>query len=74
MSHTLTPSVPITDLTFKPILRDLVSLVIGNRKTFCPKPQNALKTISQPSMSGVGPTIMPVMTAVTSNSSPQTIS
>ena len=38
--HTLTASRPITDLTFEVILKELVSLTIVNRKTFCPKPQS----------------------------------
>ena len=63
---------PITDLTFKAILKELVSLVAVNRKTFCPKPKNALKNVSQPSMSGASPTATPVMPTVTSTSLPQT--
>ena len=55
----------INDLTFKCILKELVSSVIGNRKAFHTKPKNAPKTISQTSISGVSPTVMPMMTAVT---------
>ena len=64
----------ITNITFKAILKEVVSLVIGNRKSFYPKPQSALKNISQPSMSGTSPTAMPVMTIVTNTSLPQTTS
>ena len=49
-------------------------MVIGNRRTFCPKPQSVLKNISEPSMGGASPTVMPVMTAVTNTSLPQTTS
>ena len=62
---------PITILTFKAILKELVSSVIGNRKIFCPKPHSALRNVSQPSTSGARPIAMPVMTAVTSTSLPQ---
>ena len=74
MSHTLTISTLTTDLTFNAILKEFVSLVFGNRKTFHPKPQNTLKNISQTSTSGASPTAMPVLTTVTSTSSPQTMS
>ena len=63
---------PITDLTFKGILKELVSLAIGNRKTFCPKPQSMLKNLSHPSTSGASLTVTPAMTAMTHTSSPQT--
>ena len=43
MSHTLNTSTPITYLTFKAILKELVSSEIGNRKTFCPIPPDAPK-------------------------------
>ena len=39
MSHTLTTSTPILNLTFKAILKELVSLLSGNRKAFCQKPK-----------------------------------
>ena len=74
MSHTLTTSMLITDLPFTVILKELVSLAIGNRKAFCPKCQSALKAISQPSKSGASSIATPVMTAVTSTSLPQTAS
>ena len=70
MSQPLTTSMPITDLTFNAILKELVSLAIGNRKTFHLKPQCALKNVSHPSMSGASPTVTPVMTVVTSTSLP----
>ena len=72
MSNTLITC--IADLTFKAILKKLVSLVIGNRKTFHSKCQSKLKNVSQPSMSGASPTATPVMTTVTSTSLPQTMS
>ena len=74
MSHTLTTSRLITDLTFKAILKTLLSLVIGNRKALCPKPQSTQKNISQPSMNGANPTVMSAITAVNSTSFPQTTS
>ena len=74
MSHTLTTSMPITNLTFKAILKKLVSFEIGNRKTFHPKPQSASKNVSHSSMSGASSTVMPVMTAITSTSFPKTTS
>ena len=70
MIHTVTTSMPITNLTFKDIWKELVSLVIGNRKTFCPKPQNAPKTTSHCYISGVNPAVMPMVTNVTSTSLP----
>ena len=74
MSHSLTTSMPITNFTFKAILKELVSLVIGNRIAFCLKPPNTPKTASQPSTRGVSPTVMPVATALTSTSLPPTMS
>ena len=59
---------------FMAILKELVSLAIGNSKTFCPKPQNAPKTTSQFSTSGVSLTVTPLVTAVTSTSLSQTTS
>ena len=41
-------------------------MVIGNRKAFCPIPQTTPKTPVQPSTTGAGQTVMPVVTAVTS--------
>ena len=73
MSHALTTSTPITDLTFKAVLKELVSLAIGNRRAFCAKPQNGPKTISQPTARGVSPTVTPVLTSVTSASLSQTM-
>ena len=64
----------ITDLTFEAILKKLVCSAIGNRKTFHPKPQCAPNNIRQPSISGASPTVMPVMTTVTSTSLPKTTS
>ena len=72
MSHTLTSSMPITSLTFKTILKELVSSVIGNRRAFHPKPQTIPKTPIQPSAGGVNLTVTHVVTAVASTSSPQT--
>ena len=46
MSHTLTASMPITNLTFKAILKELVSSAIGSRKAFHLKTQNTLKPSS----------------------------
>ena len=74
MSHILTASTPMTNLTFKAILRELISSVIYIRKTFHLKPQNTPKTPSQPSPSGVSQTVMPMVTAVVSTSLPQTMS
>ena len=65
---------PITNLAFKAILKELVSSTNRNRKTFHPQLQSALKNITQPSMSDATPAVMPVMTVVTSTSSPQTTS
>ena len=70
MSHCLTTSTPTNNLTFKAIFKELVSSVIGNRKAFCPKPQNVPKPTSQPSTSGVSPTATPVVAIVTSTSLP----
>ena len=64
MSHTLTTSLLITKLTFKAILKELVSSVIGNKRAFCPKLQTTLKTPVQPFTSGTGQIVMPVMTTV----------
>ena len=55
----------ITDLNFKAILKEFVSLAIGNRKVFHPKPQITPKTSIHPSVSGVCPTVTPVVTAAT---------
>ena len=63
----------INDLNFEAILQELISLAIDNREIFCSKPQSAPKNISQPSTSGASPTVMPVMTVVTSTSLPQTM-
>ena len=74
MGHTITTTMPITDFIFKVILKELISLAIGNRTTFHPKTQSTVKSISQPTMSGASPTAIPVMTAVTSTSLSQTTS
>ena len=39
MSHTVTMSMSITDLTFKAILKELVSLTIDNIRAFCSNPR-----------------------------------
>ena len=74
MRHTMTTSIPITDLTFKAILKEMVSLTNHNRKTFHPKPQSTLKNISETSTSGAGLSATPVMTMVTSTSLAQSAS
>ena len=74
ISHTLTTSMSITDLTFKAILKELVSFAIGNRKAFCPKPQTTPKTSIHPSISGVSLTVIPIVIAVTSTSPSPTTS
>ena len=67
MSHTLTTTMLIiTDLTFKAILRELVSSAIGNKRAFCLKLQTTLNTPIQ--------VIMPVVTTVACTSSPSTTS
>ena len=71
-SHTLTISTSITDLTFMTILKELLSLAIGNRKAFCPKSQTTPKTSIQPTTSGVSLTVTPIVTSLTSTSSPPT--
>ena len=48
MRHTLTASMPIAGLTFKDILRALVTSAVGNREAFWPKPQTTPKTPIQP--------------------------
>ena len=48
MSHTLIVSMPITNLTFKTILKKLVSSAIINTKTLCLKPQTAVTSPSSP--------------------------
>ena len=60
----------LTDLTSKAILKEMVSLAIGKRKTFCQKPQTTPKTPVQPSTSGAGQTLKPVVTDVPSTPSP----
>ena len=67
-SHTLTTSMQITNLTFKAILKELVSTVIGNRRTFCRRHQTTLKTPIQPSMGGVSMTVATLVTAATNTS------
>ena len=74
MSHTLTTSTPVTDLTFKTILKELVCLAIGNIRAFHQKLQSTPKTLIQLSMSHAHQVVMPVVTTVTSTSSPSTIS
>ena len=64
----------ITDLTFKVLLKELINLAIDNRKILHPKPQNALKTTGQSSMSGVSQAAMPVVTTVTTTSLSETMS
>ena len=68
MNHTLIASTPITDLTFKAILKEFVSSAIGNRKAFHPKPQSTPKTSIQPCTNGVTLTVTPMVTAATSTS------
>ena len=74
MRHTLAASMLISVLTFKAILKELVSLANGNRKPLHPKPQSTPKNINHPSMHGASPTVMSVMTAGTGTSLPQTTS
>ena len=74
MNNILTTSMLTTDLTFKAILKELVSSVVGNKKAFCPKLQTTPKTTIQPSMSGAGQTVMPVVTSVASTSLPPPVS
>ena len=64
----------ITDLTFKAILKEMVSLVIGNERSFHPKLQTTPNDPIQPSMSGPGQVITPVVTTVSCTSSPSTMS
>ena len=61
----------ITDLTFKALLKELVSSVMGNKRAFCPKLQTTPKTPVQPSMSGAGQIVMSVVTTVASTASPK---
>ena len=67
-SHTLTTSMQITNLTFKAILKELVSSVIDNRRAFCPRHQTTPKTPVQPSMGGVSLTVTTLVTAATNTS------
>ena len=70
MCHTLTTFTPKTGLTFKVILKELISSAITNRRACCLKPQTIPKTPIQPSACGVNPTVTPVATAVASTSLP----
>ena len=48
MSHTLTTSMPITDLTFKAILKELISLMIDNRKALIQHPKMHQRPLVNP--------------------------
>ena len=74
ISITWMTSMPITDLTFKAILKELVSSAIGNKRAFHPKLQTTPKTPVQLSTGGAGQVITPVVTNVAHTSSPSTIS
>ena len=74
INHTLTTSTPITDLTFKAILKEWVKSAIGNKRAFHPKLQTNPKTPIQPSISGAGQVVTPLVTTVTSTSLPPTTS
>ena len=74
MGNTLTASMPITNLTFKAVLKELISSAFGNWKAFCPKPQTTPMTSVQPTTIGVSLPVTPVVTAAPSISSHLTTS
>ena len=73
MSHTLTTSTAIMNLTFQAIWRELVSLVIGNRKTFHPNPKMHHRPLVSP-LWVLLVQLSCVMTSVTFTSLPQIMS
>ena len=61
---TLTTTMPITNFTFKAILKESVSSAITNRKTVWPRPQNTTRGIGQPSTISAGQAATPAVIAM----------
>ena len=71
MSHTLTVSMSITDFTFKAILKEMVSLVIGNKKTAFHLRVPLTRGTNQLSTSGSFQVVIPAVMAVTNTPATQ---
>ena len=63
MSHTLTVSTPITDFTFRAILKELVCLVLAHKEPFN-QDTNCLEKDSQPSTGNASQAATPAVMAV----------